>query len=539
MTARTAAALLAATVIVALPAASAQAAGWAPFTRVTTAPFVSPVGVAVGPDGTVTAAFLRRDASNGNANFEVKIKPPGGEFGPAKQLTTSGTAESPRMARDAQGNVAVAWMEYVSGTHVLRGATKPAAGAFSAPQTIADTGSDAEFPNVDIAGGTAVASWMQNGRVRAATATAGQPFQVHDPLSGPLFDSYGVVPVVAAAPGGAAVVAWITRPSASSAARIQAVARIAGGQFAPLSDVAQPPVHPSGLRIAMSGDGRATLAWVHWDYAAEHYVLQSASRGKTGDFGGVETVDTTGKDSDYFALDTAPDGTSLLAWPDGGQLRYAVRPEGGGFGVTRTVPGSHTGYSIPQLSFGADGAAWAAWRGSLTGPIRVETARIAPDGSSTNAQDVAAPANPGLSDGSEGFYRIDADGQGNAAIAWSHNVAANGPGHQAVDLRIFDAQPPVLTSVQVPATALTSEPVTMSAAGADALSPVTIRWTLSHKLPAGQGTTIVRKFEVPGTYSVLVEAVDGGGNRVKQSREIQVSANPNPPIPCPEGQICE
>jgi hypothetical protein len=34
---------------------------------------------------------------------------------------------------------------------------------------------------------------------------------------------------------------------------------------------------------------------------------------------------------------------------------------------------------------------------------------------------------------------------------------------------------------------------------------------------------------------VLVEA----GNSVKQSREIQVSANPNPTIPCPEGQVCE
>jgi hypothetical protein len=220
-------------------------------------------------------------------------------------------------------------------------------------------------------------------------------------------------------------------------------------------------------------------------------------------------------------------------------MRYAVRPEGGGFGATQIVPGSHGGYSIPQLAAGAGGTMWAAWRGSFAGPIRVETARIAPDGSSTSAEDVAAPANPGLSDSSEGFYAIDADTHGDAAILWTHNVAANGPGHQAVETRIFDAQPPALTGVDVPATALTGQQVTMTATATDALSPVTIGWTLSHKLPGGQGTMIVRKFETPGTYSVLVEAVDAVGNSVKQAREIQVSANPIPTNPCPDGQVCE
>jgi hypothetical protein len=528
MTARTAAALLAATATLALPAASASAAGWAPYTRVTTAPFTTPAGVDFAPDGSVTAAYMRRDASNSNANLEIKVKPPGGAFGPAQQLTTNGAAGEPKMVSDAQGNVAVVWTEYVAGAHRLRGVTKPAGGAFTAPQTIADTGSDVQFPSVGIADGKAVATWMQNLRVRAATAQAGAPFQVHDPLSGTLQSV--VSPVAGVGPGGAAVVAW------STGASLRAVARPAGGEFSPLSEVHAGPNHDL-LQIAMSAEGRATLAWQYWD--GSKYVLQAASRGKSGDFGGVETVDGMSGAYGYFRLGKAADGTSVLAWPDAQQLRYAVRPEGGGFGATQVVPGSHGGYSIPQLAAGPDGTMWAAWRGSFAGPIRVETARIAPDGSSTSAQDVAAPANPGLSDSSEGFYAIDADTHGDAAILWTHNVAANGPGHQAVETRIFDAQPPALTGVDVPATALTGEQVTMSATAADAFSPVTIRWTLSHKLPGGQGSKIVRTFGTPGTYSVLVEAVDGAGNSVKQSREIQVSTNPNPTMPCPEGQICE
>jgi hypothetical protein len=528
MTRRTAAALLAATATLALPAAGAHAAGWAPYTRVTTAPFLSPTGVAIGPDGTVTAAYVRRDAGNSNANIEVKVRPPGGAFGPAQPLTTSGGADEPKMVSDAQGDVAIVWTEYVSGTHRLRGVTKPAGGAFTAPQTIADTGSDVQFPSLGIADGKVVATWVQGMRVRASTAAAGAPFQVHDPLTGTL-QNVGW-PVVGVGPGGAAVVAWSTGSS------LRAVARPAGGQFSPLSEVHTGLTH-SLLQIAMSAEGRATLAWDYWD--GGQFVLQAASRGKTGDFGGVETIDGISGAYGYFRLGTAADGTSLLAWPDAQQMRYAVRPEGGGFGATQTVPGSHGGYSIPQLAAGADGTMWVAWRGSFTGPIRVETARIAPDGSSTGAEDVAAPANPGLSDISEGFYAIDADTHGDAAILWTHNVAANGPGHQAVETRIFDAQPPALTGVDVPATALSGQPETMKASATDGFSPVTIRWTLSHKLPGGQGPSIVRKFDTPGTYSVLVEAVDAAGNSVKQAREIQVSANPNPTVPCPDGQVCE
>jgi hypothetical protein len=532
MTARTAAALLAATATLALPAASANAAGWAPFTRVTTAPFVNPAGVTMGPDGTVSAAYVRRDASNGNANLEVRVKPPGGAYGPATPLTTSGTASSWQMVSDAQGNVAITWTEYVSGTYVLRGATKPAVGPFTAAQTIADTGSDVFTPSVDIADGKAVATWVQNLRVRAATAHAGAPFQVHDPLTAALPN--GRAPVVGVGPGGAAVVAWATDVSGGGLS-VRAAARAAGGQFAPLAEVAHPANGPLDLRIAMSAEGRATLAWLTRNPSEPaNRLLQSASRGTSGDFGGVESVDSLSWGYDYFALETASDGTAVLAWPSGGQLRYALRPEGGGFGATQTVSGSHGGYSIPRLSAGADGSVWAAWRGSFVGPIRVETARIAPDGSSGGAQDVAAPANPGLSDSSEGFYDIDADEHGNATVLWTHNVAPVGAGHQAVETRVFDAQPPALRSVDVPARALTGRPVTMSATGSDVLSPVTIRWTLSHKLPGGQGPSIVRSFDTPGTYTVQVEAVDGGGSRVTQSREIGVGLDP-----CPEGQVCE
>ena len=51
------------------------------------------------------------------------MKPPGGEPGPAKALTTNGAAGEAKLVSDAQGDIALVWTEYVAGTHRLRGVT--------------------------------------------------------------------------------------------------------------------------------------------------------------------------------------------------------------------------------------------------------------------------------------------------------------------------------------------------------------------------------------------------------------------------------
>jgi hypothetical protein len=534
---RALAAALAAAAVFAIHDAAAQAAGgWAPAVRLAEGSSPRPVGVAVTPDGTVTAAFVRNTQNPPAGHLEVAVKPPGGTFGEPQRLSATGTTGLAKMVRDEQGNVAVVWTEQVAGTQALRGATKPAGGAFTPPQTISDTGSYSDFPRLDIAGGTAVVAWAQGGRVRAATARAGEAFKVHDPLS----PNTGFLdaPEVAAAPDGAAVVAW--HQTKSGVTTLHAAARAAGGEFAPLEDIAQPPSYVSGRRMAMSADGGATLAWTYYDAASKRYVLQSASRGRTGEFGGVETVDTLDPQyGPYFGLDKSPDGTALLVWNDA-QERYAVRPEGGGFGATHTISGSSGTSYVPEVKFGADGAALAVWRGSYAGRRSVEAARIAPDGASAYAEDIAIPSTqPGTSDYYEGLFGLDVDAQGNAAVSWQHGGdSLPGTGTQffsALELRIFDTTPPTLADVQVPGTALTGQPVAMSATATDPLTPVTVRWRLG-KFRTATGAAITPTYDTPGDYGVGIEAVDAAGNVTSTTRSIRIDGNPNP---CPEGQICE
>src|SRR5262245_20509055 len=132
-------------------------------------------GAAIGADGTVTAAFT--DGQGSQKALRVAVKPPGQPWRAPVQLSKpDGVATFAFTASDRAGNVAVVWEEQLNGAFVVRGATKPAGGEFTLAQSISDTGTSARWPRVAMAGGMAVVAWAQNGRVRAATATAGGTF---------------------------------------------------------------------------------------------------------------------------------------------------------------------------------------------------------------------------------------------------------------------------------------------------------------------------------------------------------------------------
>ena len=142
---------------------------------------------------------------------------------------------------------------------------------------------------------------------------------------------------------------------------VHATARSAGGGFTALPDVATvPQSYMADDHLAMSPEGRAVLAWLYYDSPSHRYVLQSASRGTAGQFGGMQTVASVpvGTSSDYFALAVSDDDTALLAWRDS-RLRYALRPLGGGFGANAAIGGLSSGSTtIPQAAFAGDGSAF-------------------------------------------------------------------------------------------------------------------------------------------------------------------------------------
>jgi hypothetical protein len=545
----------AATVAAALAVIGPATAGaaWAPPVKLYQGVYEQPAGVAIAPDGTVTTAVVRYGNGYYNEsihNVEVRTKPPGGEFGPPVTLTTSAETEA-RLVGDREGNVAVVWTQKVGGVRALRGAMRPAGGTFGPVRAISDAGSESYYWDVDMAGGKVIVSWMQNQRLRAASAAVGGAFEVADPLTGPI--SWTGAPQVAMAPSGAAIVAWAS-PKPDSGFFLQAMARPAGGTFAKLSDIAVVPKHGINYYASMSDEGRATVAWSYLDVPStdvskNKWIIQSASRGKTGDFGGVETVDTVaspGYSGGALGLETSPDGTSLLNWSDPStkKVHYAIRPDGGGFGPTQTVLDGVGLSHEPLIVFGDDAAAHAVWDSSHQLRSSVQIARIPMDGSAARAETIGMPhPHPGII---ETFSEpgLGVDSAGNVALAWTRGTDTDpGPAYTptpAHEIRIFDTTPPKITGVNVPETALTDVPVPMSVTAFDSLTPVKIRWRIS-KFVVLQGPAIAPTYPAPGPSGVSIEVTDAVGHTTYASRTFQINQNPSPPpieMPCPQGQIC-
>src|SRR5215213_9923414 len=102
--------------------ASPASAAWLPADELAAGDAPS---LAVARDGTAFVAFQRFDGAN--TRVAVAMRPPGGAFGPARDLSAAGRdAFSPAIAIDRLGNATLAWSQGAS--FVVQARLKPAGG---------------------------------------------------------------------------------------------------------------------------------------------------------------------------------------------------------------------------------------------------------------------------------------------------------------------------------------------------------------------------------------------------------------------------
>jgi hypothetical protein len=496
-----------------LIATSPAHAGWLAPHDIPVGPSHKAGGTAIAPDGTVTTVAVD------GAALKAAVKPPGQPFqAPVVIAPITGMPLDIVTRSDRAGNVVVVWDQDVNGTRVVRATSKAVGGAFAPAQTLSDSGSYAFNARVAIAGGKVVAVWMQNQRVRLATAAAGGAFTVHDPLTQAVGEN--MAPAVAAAPDGSALVAW--RKYTSTTVTVQVAARAAGGTaFTPLPDAGSRPKTPgiADVQAAMGPSGRATLVWTY--YTGSNIGAQAASRGKTGAFGPVQTLDEW-FGGPYAALVMGDDDTALLAWSDNRSASYALRPLGGGFQPTRSVDLSIVNSSIPiQAGFAADGSARLVWISDAGSRPSVRTSRIAPDGTNDGEQIIAAPVVPPGQTDSIGRFGLAVREGGDAAVSWNQSYDADfGPGtdiRRRIRTAILDVTPPVVSAVQVSGLPLMGKPLTMHVTTSDALSGATAIWDFGDGTTE-EGETLTKVYAEPGSYLVRVTVSDDAGNTASRVR---------------------
>lgn len=162
----------------------------------------------------------------------------------------------------------------------------------------------------------------------AAPAQADPVWVANDHVSTP-----GLVPdqaEIAVSPQGVAVAVW--RQTDGSHQRVAMSVRYPGQSFGVPMLVSAKGASAQGPHVAINDRGRAVISWIR--ETSDGWRLQVRHFGKGGTLGKTVNVSTTDESVDTFtALDVAPDGSAMVAWPRAKGDTYALK-------LTRVAPTS-------------------------------------------------------------------------------------------------------------------------------------------------------------------------------------------------------
>jgi hypothetical protein len=207
----------------------------------------------------------------------------------------------------------------------------------------------------------------------------------------------------------------------------------------------------------------------------------------------------------------------VLAWADTGQSGRAQQmarffaADGSGASAPHPVGAASPGVGAPALAVAADGRALLAWlqQDRPGSTIRLLVAERPPGGPFGEPAPIdaagAASSAVAMSDGGDGV------------ATWT--VGASAP--FALHARGYDATPPALNGVTIPASATVGAPAAFTASPFDVWGPLTTTWSFGDGAAAG-GAAVQHAYARAGTFTATVTATDAVGNTVSRSGTVQV-----------------
>jgi hypothetical protein len=354
--------------------------------------------------------------------------------------------------------------------------------------------------------------------VQTATRPAGgvwsQPVALSDE------SGFAVWPYVAADSEGNLTVIW---DMGGEEGIIQSKTRPAGGEWSSEAlDVSGEDGLSSSPQIAIDGQGDVVAVWQQKDIhggSGFHYFIQTARRS-----GGSWSTPLTISREDGLAMGPQlaldPDGNETVIWSWGPLatgtatgLQARSGTAGGSWGTivyVATRPGGlEPSESGIQLLADPQGNVTAIWEGWSAPNDIVRSARRTAGGT------WSSPVT--LSTGYSFFPSMAVDPQGTITAVWSGLDGTN----QAVRSRVFDPVAPEINDLEVPATGVVGQAVSMSVDPFDVWSPVESSWDFGDG-DTGIGASVSHCYSTPGERTVTVTGTDGAANETSDSRSITI-----------------
>ncbi|MCW2995985.1 MAG: domain containing protein [Conexibacter sp.] len=490
-------------------------AGWSapafPITGVGNAP-----DIAVGARGDV--ALVAPAIAGG---VLVATRAPGGAFAPPTPLGGATFAPQARIAINAAGDVAVAWIT-ATAIHL---AVRPHGAAFRPALDIpAVLGSsyDRIHVGIDDAGAVALGWQAVSGGKTLAQFAIVSP----DGTLGTVGGSAGGQSVssvfdLAMNAAGDAIVSWVRTDGTNYLA--QAAVRAPGASaFGTPVTLSQTGVNATDPSVALAPDGSSAVAWELADAGGNR--SQVSYRPRDGLFSLPTFASPTGLTSSYPAIALAGDGDVVTSWTGPGG-NAATRT--GAFGSAFSGPASQfdTGGGTTGVAAAAGGHAVVVYANNANTTLYASSR--APGG----GFDAPVPVAPGVA----AYYAnylvtpVAMDAAGDAAATWQG--AAN-----TVGVSLLDVTPPELRSLAVPAAGTAGTAAAFAVDPADAFSAIaSTSWSFGDGTPAASGTSVQHAFAAAGSYDVTVTSTDVEGNTASATRTVAVAAAPVVPPPIVKG----
>jgi hypothetical protein len=456
--------------------------------------------------------------------LESSFRPAGGTFGPVvpvPNLTGAAAALTPVVAFDGQIGVIVFEQDMNPGFIVAR-AVRKLDGTFTGARAISSQGRNATGVRLgaDVAGDM-VAAWQEREGSNYAVAASVRP-------SGDDFGPLATFPVAttsevacAMGPGRDALVVWDSGTSISGASRP------AGGAFGAAAPLVTAPEDLSAPSVALGAGGAAALTYLRYDATVSgpdpsfgNRRAWAATRAAgAGSFGAPEDVSANGFGTIFTGAAIDGHGDAVAVYQAGVLPWAAVAPPGGTFGdAVRLSPADQDMYA-PRVAVAGDGATHVLWSGSGSDGYQVRSVVRPPGGAFASMQTLSGgPA-------ATQYARIAVDGQGNAAAAWRRDEGAD----RRVAVSGYDAAPPTLRTLEVPAAGVARSALPMSVDAVDVWSPISVAWAFGDGA-GGAGAATTHAYTAPGTYSTTVSVVDAVGNAATAVRTVTVTPAPVPAV---------
>jgi hypothetical protein len=462
--------------------------------------------IGVDDDGNATVVWSRWNGTQ--YVVQASYRPVGGTWSAPVDIAGGRVILDPQVVVDQAGGATVVWRRVDADRSVVQTASRTAAGAWSTPLDLStdpsvELGQRPDVPQLAVdAAGTVTATWSR------FAAAQGQPWTFTVQSATRATDGTWSAPVdlspvgsparttdVAADPAGNTTAIW------AAGSTVQAATRPAGGTWGAPVQLSGSAGMRANPKVVTDPAGTVTAVW--GSFAGGAYGVQTASRALSGAWSApLDLVRGEVFDTPAIAVDRQGNATALWQQNDGSGwvVTSASRPAGGAWSAPVLLSDGATSSWDPQVAVDLAGNATAIWSREAGGSRVVEAARRPARG------EWSEPV--GLSPEGEAWNpQLAVDPAGNATAAWSRKDGNS----WIVQARGLDAAGPVVTAITGTTTRTAARARAYSVQAYDVWSSVaSTRWTFPDGTSA-TGTS-VSYAGTGGTRPVRVVLTDSVGN---------------------------